>query len=550
MTTERLLENSYRLDEGSKVWLRKDAAPFHYSDGDKTETEIGKLLEGCADRSVLSDELKPLQTNWPTTYYFSANRSNLLRPLQKKLLSGARVLELGCGMGAISRYLGENALELVAVEGSQRRGSIAALRLEDLPNAHVLIDNINNLPAELGKFDVVTLIGVLEYARRYGGKDAELRLLQMARSFLKPDGALVLAIENKLGLKYLGGIPEDHLQRSWLGITNGYRENNVCTWSRKELLEKLHEAGFNNCAQFIALPDYKLPTTIITPRALKGEEADLDVGAILNNTRRLFEPVPLFNAAEAWQSALDAGLLEDLADSLCFVATVEGDAGRFFEEADLVNHYGNLSSLSSEYAKQVNIRKEGQAIEVRREKLAATKGMTDGEYYQQINDEHYISGPLLISRIRKIAMRPDWTLEEFFAAFMPWVELLKQNMDESGHCDGALLDLTPFNIIVHGNEYLPIDLEWVSRKKLSLAYLIYRGFSNTLQRIQPLRRSSRHNIASFIELFNEFVKRLNLPPEMPVSADYLWWQEVKFMKYLNKNSKCLPLKDFKLLYMP
>ncbi len=63
-------------------------------------------------------------------------------------------------------------------------------------------------PFKKETFDVVTLIGVLEYARVYGGPGGEVKLLQQARSYLKPDGLLVLAMENQLGLKYFAGIPE------------------------------------------------------------------------------------------------------------------------------------------------------------------------------------------------------------------------------------------------------------------------------------------------------------------------------------------------------
>ena len=36
-------------------------------------------------------------------------------------------------------------------------------------------------------------------------------MLQRVRSLLKPEGKLIVAIENQLGLKYFAGAPEDHL---------------------------------------------------------------------------------------------------------------------------------------------------------------------------------------------------------------------------------------------------------------------------------------------------------------------------------------------------
>lgn len=543
------LTNEYDYNQDNKVWIKKNAPAFIYSDGENVETGIGEILDSVQDKSVFSDELKRQQTNWPTVYYFSANRSNLLRPLTENLISGARVLELGCGMGAITRYLGENASEVYAVEGSLRRGNVAAKRCEDLKNVHILIDEIKALPESLGKFDVVTLIGVLEYACRYGGPGAEREILRKAKTFLKPDGALILAIENKLGLKYFAGIPEDHLQRSWLGITNGYAENGVKTWSRKELLSLLKEEGFCNCEQFLALPDYKLPTTIVSPSGLSIEKSDFDLTPLLNNTKRLFEPLALFNMAEAWESIYNAGLLADFADSLCFVASVNENRKSSFERGNLVSHYGDLSSLPKKYSKEVKINKKGEQFEVKRKKLIPMSSNSTDEFIQKVEDEPYYKGELLSSQIRKIAMRPDWTLEEFFSAFQPWIDLLKENMDENGYCDGELMDLTPFNMVFNNSKVEIFDQEWVANKKLPFVFLLYRGFLNTVLRMLPLRRSVKHNITKFSDLFKEFIKSQHLSDSFPISLDYLWWQEVKFMKFIKNNPKYSSIKDFPIVYM-
>lgn len=546
---QNTLSAYYDFDNNVKVWRNKDAKTFNYSDGDSVETALAEKLAKVRDRSVHSDELKSILSDWPTTYYFSANRSNLLRSLDKKLLNDARVLELGCGMGAITRYLGETAREVVAVEGSVRRGSIAAMRCEDLSNVHVIIDEIKALPNSLGTFDVVTLIGVLEYACCFGGPGAELEVLKKARSFLKPDGFLVLAIENKLGLKYLGGVPEDHLQRSFAGFTNGYRPDGVQTWSRLELETLLHEAGFNRIEQFIALPDYKLPTTIITPEALECRREDLDLAPILNNTKRLYEPLPMFNAAEAWESVYKGGLLRDLADSLCFVATPAREAQSPFMEGELANHYGNLDHLSHKFSKNVKIRREGGEIKVARERLLPASAPEIAKVYQKLEDEPYLKGEFLLSRIRKVAMRPDWTVEEFFEAFEPWVKALKKRADSDWMCDGALLDFMPFNLFLIDGEVAPFDLEWISREKLPLTYLLFRGFIYTLFRIFPLRKSKCHTMRTLSDLFKEFIRRQNLPPELPQSYDYLWWQELKLMRELKNNPQGRTSREVPIIYM-
>ena len=71
-------------------------------------------------------------------------------------------------------------------------------------------------------FDLVCLIGVLEYAGCGMGETAEpVTFLESAAQNLRPNGALLVAIENQIGLKYLIGYEEDHLGRPWVGV-EGY----------------------------------------------------------------------------------------------------------------------------------------------------------------------------------------------------------------------------------------------------------------------------------------------------------------------------------------
>lgn len=541
--------DTYYLDRENLVWRNRNAASFHYSDGDNTENRIREILNSVKDKSVASDELKIYQTDWPTAYYFSGNRANLLRPFEKTLLAEARVLELGCGMGAVTRYLGEVAREVWAVEGSLRRASTAAIRCGDLSSVNIIVDDIMALPDALGKFDVVTLVGVLEYARRFGGANAEEELLRKAAGFLAPGGRLILALENKLGLKYFGGVPEDHLNARWAGLTNGYAENGVRTWSRKELLDKLHRAGFANCEQFLALPDYKLPVSVVSEEALKMPAVEFNLAPLLSGTRRPFEEAARFNMAEAWKSLAAAGLVREMADSLCFVCGLEEEGRQVFEKGVLAHHYGGSFAFADKFAKEVRIEKLGERIVCRRKRLGRQESGEAGKLFQRLEDEPYYSGPLLIDAIRQVAMQPNWTREEFFAAFAPWVKTLRENADGDGKCPGTFLDYTPFNLVNHKDKWVAFDQEWASSEPIPLPHLIYRGLRYTLSRIWPFAKTARHELKTFVDVYNEYINYLDLPQTWPLSADYWWWREQKLLKQLNPNPSFALPKNFPLLYM-
>src|SRR5262245_45720380 len=128
------MKGRYLLDPETNVWI-KDNYKNHipYSDGDDVENQIYEALRKCKDVSVLSEELESHIFNWPSLYFFSKKRANLLRPFAS-LLKGKTILEIGCGAGSISRFLGECGAVVHAIEPSFRRAAIAAERCRDLPN--------------------------------------------------------------------------------------------------------------------------------------------------------------------------------------------------------------------------------------------------------------------------------------------------------------------------------------------------------------------------------------------------------------------------------
>jgi hypothetical protein len=92
--------------------------------------------------------------------------------------------------------------------------------------------------------------------------------LRLVKACLNPDGRVLIAIENRLGLKYLNGAVEDHTDNYFLGL-NGYEGNDsVRTFSRSELSTLLTDGGFNGYKFYYPYPDYKMPSEIFTDESI------------------------------------------------------------------------------------------------------------------------------------------------------------------------------------------------------------------------------------------------------------------------------------------
>ena len=188
-----------------------------YSDGSIED----RLLE-IVKTTPKEDYQKVILTekSWPIFYHLSPERENILDWYEWK--DDASVFEVGAGCGAISGVLCRNAKRVVANDLSKRRSTINAYKNQDAST-----DSLNQECVD-ERFDYVTLIGVLEYAKSYIGKDNPYpEYLEKINRLLKPGGKILIAIENRLGLKYFAGCREDHVPCADWTTPARYR-----SWSR------------------------------------------------------------------------------------------------------------------------------------------------------------------------------------------------------------------------------------------------------------------------------------------------------------------------------
>lgn len=227
----------------------------YYSDGDDIEEKLLNICKSGSREAVLRES-----GLWPVLYHLSDIRGNILEwyPFEKD----ASVLEIGSGCGAVTGCLCRKAGYVVGIELSKRRALINAYRNRECKNLKIIVGNLMEINLER-KFDYITLVGVLEYAGSYIGGDSPYEdMLAKAKEYLKPGGKIMIAIENKMGLKYLNGAKEDHIGRPFAGIENYRGISGVRTFSKPELCGLLKRAGIDNYKFYYPVPDYKLPDSV------------------------------------------------------------------------------------------------------------------------------------------------------------------------------------------------------------------------------------------------------------------------------------------------
>ncbi len=298
---------------------------LRYADG--AEAELLALFRAADDRRVGSDELAAAVRDWPTAYHLAPERAVLLAPIH--IGPDDRVLDVGAGSGVNTRICADRGAAVTAVEGSAARAELIAHRCAGLEHVEVFCGPLDGLGAERqGDHDVVLLVGVLEYAGTgHGGSGGPAAFLDLVVDALAPGGVVVLAIENRLGLKYLLGFPDDHLGLPWVGW-EGYRDGEPTTWSRRELAQMLEGAGLAAQKWLYPFPDYKLPTAVLAEEIYDRLDGVDMVDQIVGHptSTEYARPVLVADDRAAHRALLTAGLGPDAANSFLIVAGRNPDA--------------------------------------------------------------------------------------------------------------------------------------------------------------------------------------------------------------------------------
>lgn len=471
----------YLFDAALRIWLTAAHAGSTYSDGEAFEQGLLLTLQRCRDVSTTSAELLAQIVDWPTEYHLSPARHHLLRPIT--FGPSDRILELGCGCGSMTRFLGETGAQVVAVEGSQLRAAIAAERCRDLPNVVVYCDNLIDFQTD-ADFNFVTLVGVLEYSRRFiSGPDPVQSCLEKAGSFLAQDGSLVIAIENQLGLKYFNGCSEDHMGKSYFGINGLYRENDPVTLGRFALANRLELSGFPIHEFLYPFPDYKMPGLILSSDALTSSL--LNVGDLLiHNIGRDYPETHHRAFAEdlAWRVVGENNLLADLANSFLVLAQ---RAGSNHAAVDWLAKIYSRGRRHPCYQVEATIAEDELGkLAVRKRVLYPDLPAVDEWLSHNPLNSTYISGNLLIGKVHK-AMALEAPAKEIAACFKPWLDYLIANAIRGTSNEltlpGNFVDCIPANMIEDNvGELRYFDAEWVGKERIPMVWAVIRGIVYSL----------------------------------------------------------------------
>jgi ubiquinone/menaquinone biosynthesis C-methylase UbiE len=158
---------------------------------------------GYGARWVPADEAEAMDQiiNNPDPEAFEvAGRREAEETLGPLIRPGDAVLDLGCGIGRVARYVAPLCRELWAVDVSETMLGLARSRLADIPNVRFVLGNGTSLPeVPSAGIDFAYSILTLQHVER----EHAFMLLRELRRVLRPGGTAYITFPNLLSEQYL-----------------------------------------------------------------------------------------------------------------------------------------------------------------------------------------------------------------------------------------------------------------------------------------------------------------------------------------------------------
>lgn len=535
---------------------------FNYYDG------LDLYNDGSIEEKLLKyfkGEIKDLENNAESFFYTTEIRKNIVNwyPFKKN----SRILEIGAGVGSITGALLKNNNIVVSVEGSKRRAEVIYERYKENENLEIYCGNYNQMHFE-EKFDYIVLIGVFEYARVFCGNKAEafdIFFRNIVKN-LKPNGKVIIAIENKLGLKYLNGLSEDHFKTPYIGVEDYTSDNKFETFSRNELRNFFKKYGYNS-KFYGVFPDYKLPSYIFSEN-YKVNLNDFKKFTFFN----YYNDSINFNFEKAAKSFIKGNLEIDISNSFF----IEISKNSEFAKVDFVlyQNYRNSKYLigtsvgdaiykfpvgkdSDKHLKELEFthkllnKNNIKACKINHDKSDVYNcEKIDGDTVLKIIDDHlknndidgvineidnafnYIYG---ISKLKKITDPLITDINDLYK-------------DKTLILPISLFDLHFENIIKTKKEYVLIDMEWSSIKQIPSDYYVFNCINLLYDKLPKIENFidkdtlyQKYNISKSKQtLFDKIVNEYFFIEKN--------WLNQNVNQLLNERNKGIKLLDYKNMY--
>lgn len=361
---------------------------------------------------------------------------------------------------------------------------------------------IDKEPAEGKKYDYVLIVGMLAKANEFiDSENPRLDLLNKAKEYLKEDGKILIAEDNKFGMKNWNGKRDLDGSLDYRELTRSYNSKENGLLAKHQIKDLLKQVGILNNKFYYMFPDFNIPNVIFTDKYTVTEE----------DITRNFETYELGELVNFNENLALTEIVKENPEQVKFFAN------SFFIEASNaeietdINYVSFTNYRKKEYRiatiiKKDSVQKKAAIIDAQKHIDNISENI---KLFPKVNTEvlDIRVGNYLESKFIKDVQRLDLYLssinsfDNFVQEFKKYIEIVYQNVvnyseinkenlnEELKKYDEAKLskmhflknaftDMLPKNCFVIDDKYCFFDQEWMEAN-IPAEYIIYRAIVNT-----------------------------------------------------------------------
>ena len=470
-----------------------------------------------------------------------------LSPIRENLLHGydfplnASTLEIGGHLGELTGILCDKSQKVTTVEFSKKRAEVIAKRWEEKENLEIVVGDLNDLQPlweqRQEKFDVITLIGVLEFATEIMDEQNPAQaLLEYCKSLLKPEGKLLIATNNRFALKSYVGDRDECTHFTFDSITGYKTKSRTYKLGKCEIETLLKQVELPYYQFYYPLPDYKLPSCFFSDKYLP-------TSSKINGYFPYYQDdsFVLFSEVDGYDAIVqeDPNMFPFFANSYLIIASKT----EFFDDTKYIsfNNYRkqeyqlmtkikentvekvHISEISKPHLEQM--KKNVQLLE--EENIPILDHVQDGKIVNKFVKEKlasqligdYRNNPQKILEIvqgyyqKILEYSVPYTEikgKNIFEKYMP-EQVSKEQLEQFHYLPNGYWDMILKNCFIIDGQYVFFDQEW-REENVPAEFLLYRSLVNIEKirdKLEEYQLFEKLQIQEFIEIFQELDNALS-----------------------------------------
>ena len=414
-----------------------------------------------------------------------------------------------------------------------------------LANKCSKVQNVNRI-SEIDKinerFDIITLIGINEYER------IDLKyVIKKLENSLDVNGKILMAIDNKFGLKFWAGNPEKILDKKFISLIGYNNEPEKIETYTKKYIEKVLQAMGYNTRFYYPLPDYKVPNVIFTDEQLPKYNSIDKYNPYYSEKSDI-----LFNEIDVFREILktDKEMFAFFTNSF-LVEITKGECDKTYKYISFNNmrksEYQLITKIADTYVEKqiVNENAQKHYEDIKNNIIYLQEnGVNLVDYIEGKNiKSKYIEQKYLLNNVltEKLEKNKIDEFEEIIEKYINEISINtfkienyedtvfgKYNIETENKdiinnlhfMKNGLWDMTFKNCFLIENELYFFDQEW-NAENLPVEYILYRAifYTISLRRFISIEKLfDKYNLTAYIELF----KRLDDKIQAEIRDDEIW----------------------------